>query len=37
VRVWIKAELPSAGQVPAVMNKLKQVRNVFEVTRLSKR
>ncbi len=37
VRVWIKAELPNAGQVAAVMNKLKQVRNVFEVNRLSKR
>jgi len=37
VKVWLKAELPSAGQVPALMSKLKQVRNVFEVSRLSKR
>lgn len=34
VQVWLKAELANADQVAPVMNKLKQVRNVFEVNRV---
>jgi guanosine-3',5'-bis(diphosphate) 3'-pyrophosphohydrolase len=37
VKLRIKAELLNASQVAAVMNRLKQVRNVFEVNRLSER
>lgn len=35
VKVWLKAELSNANQVAPLMNRLKQVRNVFEVNRLS--
>jgi len=34
VKVWLKVELSNANQVVPVMNKLKQVKNVFEVNRV---